>query len=102
MIRIARILVTTAVVATLFCAAPSAEAGSFQNISIDGEASWFQTAWTWVSEALFGQQDSDSFTSSTDKAFVKPIGGGDGGTTTNTMTGSCIDPLGNPVPCNNG
>lgn len=99
--RIARIFVTTAVVATLFCAVPSAEAGSFQNISIDGEASWFQTAWTWLSEALFGQQDSDSFTSSTNKNFIKPIGS-DGGATTNMMTGSCIDPLGNPVPCNNG
>jgi hypothetical protein len=98
--RIARIFVTTAVLATLFCAAPSAEAGSFKSLSIDGEASWFQTAWTWVSEALFGQQDSDAFTSTTDKATLRPAGSG--GMTTNTMTGSCIDPLGNPVPCQQG
>ncbi len=99
--RIACIFVTTAVLAMLLCAAPSAEAGTFRSISIDGEASWFQTAWTWVSEALFGQQDSDAFTAATDKASVKPIGNG-GGMTTSTMTGSCIDPMGNPVPCNQG
>lgn len=98
--RIARIFVTTAVLATLFCAAPSAEAGSFRSLSIDGEASWFQSAWTWVSEALFGQQDSDAFTSTTDKALIR--GTGSGGTATNTMTGSCIDPMGNPVPCQQG
>lgn len=99
--RIARIFVTTAVLVTLFCAAPSAEAGSFRNLAIDGEASWFQTAWTWVSEALFGQQDSDAFTATTDKATLKPAGGS-GGMTTHTMTGSCIDPMGNPVPCQQG
>jgi hypothetical protein len=99
--RIACIFVTTAVLVTMLCAAPSAEAGSFRSLSIDGESSWFQTALSWVSEALFGQQDSDAFTAATDKAFVKPVGSG-GGMSTNTMTGSCIDPMGNPVPCNQG
>lgn len=100
MVRIARIFVTTAVLASLLCAVPSAEAGSFRILSIDSEAGLFQTAWTWLSEALFGQQDSDSFTANPDKGLIRPVG--DGGATTNNMTGSCIDPLGNPVPCQQG
>jgi hypothetical protein len=98
--RIACIFVTTAVLVTMLCAAPSAEAGSFRSLSIDGESSWFEAALSWVSEALFGQQDSDAYTAATDKALVKVTVSG--GMTTNTMTGSCIDPLGNLVPCNQG
>jgi hypothetical protein len=90
------------VVATVFsvalCSISTAEAGSFRTVAIDGGTSWFDQAWTWLSDLVLGtDQETLSFQAATGEGKIT-VSGGTGGMATNS-TGSCIDPMGNPVPC---
>lgn len=90
------------VVATVFsfalCSISTAEAGSFRSIATDGGTSLFAQAWTWLSDLVSGTSpETPAYQTTTEKAKISPTGG-TGGMATNS-TGSCIDPMGNPVPC---
>jgi hypothetical protein len=96
--HVTRNFVVAAVFSVALCSISGAEAGSFRITAIDGEAGWFQQAWTWLSDLVLGaDQEAPSIQAITAEGKIQPSGG-TGGMATNS-TGSCIDPMGNPIPC---
>ena len=57
---------------------------------------WLESALEWVIQALAGEG------SSSEGRLVKPVEDGSSYNHAIGSTGSCIDPMGNPVPCNGG
>lgn len=91
-------VVAVVLVLALF-SVPSVEAGSFTGLSNDQDKSWFETAWTWLSTLFVIAEQERSMEAASEATYIKPFPGDDGGTATTSSTGSCIDPMGNPVPC---
>lgn len=96
--RSTRNFVVAAVCSFALFSMSTAEAGSLRTVAIDGGSSWFEQTWTWLSDLVLGtDEETQAFQATTDQSKISPTGG-TGGMATNS-TGSCIDPLGNPVPC---
>lgn len=60
------------------------------------ESRWFESALEWMSRIFVGEAGSPT------RRSVKPVGDGSSYNRAIGSTGSCIDPMGNPVPCNGG
>lgn len=83
--------------ALLIAAVPAAQARSFDRHVVSHPVSWFDAALGWVSGQLVGIPQAQS-RSPQDKAtgILTTPGPGHGAT---PMTGSCLDPNGQPKPC---
>lgn len=93
-------IVSMAVVALLLLpfAASTAKADTqeVESAGVLAAPSWFEAATTWLNRLLSGMPTSEGLEAAT-------AGTGDSGQQEQpNNTGSCIDPLGNPAPCNPG
>jgi hypothetical protein len=96
--RNVRLLAVTAIVFTFtFFMVPTADARPFDVPSIDG-ATWLQAAWTWLGSLFAGGDDAEMQSATAEGRITTSSGTGGGGMVT-MGAGSCIDPLGNPIPC---
>lgn len=97
MIRNARLFVVAAAIFTCtICAIPTADARPL-DVSLANSPTLLQAAWSWLGNLLNAGDSADTRSSA-------DIRGGDAkgarGPGMATMAaGSCIDPLGNPMPC---
>lgn len=79
--------------ALLIAAAPAAQARPFDRHLVSHPASWFDAALTWLSDQLVGAAHAPAARAPQTKLIPvsKPL--------PQPMTGSCIDPNGQPKPC---
>ena len=79
--------------ALLIAAAPAAQARSFDRHLVSQPASWFDAALSWLSEQLVGAPHAPAARAPRTKSI--PVSR----PPAQPMTGSCIDPMGQPKPC---
>lgn len=85
--------------ASVILVVPAADAGPLNSPRSTSEVTWsrwFESALEWVSQALTGEAGSP------EGRLMKPVGDGSSYNNAIGSTGSCIDPMGNPAPCNGG
>lgn len=91
--------VSMAVVALLLlplaASTAKADAQEVENASVLAAPSWFEAAAVWLNCLLNGVPAGEELEAVT-------AGDGSGQQDEPNNTGSCIDPLGNPAPCNPG
>jgi len=99
-----RVLLAATVTLTLtFVSVAPAGAQSFRNSrsAFDLPANWIKIATTWLGDLLPAGKTPQPAPRAAQKAGFIPIEGGGFGES-GTMTGVCVDPNGNRVPCRGG
>jgi hypothetical protein len=93
-------LAVTVALALILCAVPSAHARPLQSSqpTLDAGTSWFAAAWGWLTN-LWTRADPPAAPQQPTSAKGATLLSGSGIGGIIPLHGSCIDPMGLPIPC---